>query len=76
MTLLYGVPGMFGNSRIKLDPAVLDKAQARAQALGYASIEEYLIHLIEQDARQGGGDTPQNMKQKILNQMKGLGYLE
>lgn len=57
--------------RLKLDADLLRRAQERARELGYASVEEYLTHLIEKDLTQL---TPEQ-DAAVVDRLKGLGYL-
>lgn len=59
--------------KIKLDSEIHRQALLRSQTLGYASIEDYVAHLIQRDAGSGGDE---RTKQKVLDQMKGLGYIQ
>ena len=61
---------MFG-PKIKIDPSLLERAQKRAQELGYGSLDEYLTHLIEQDLQKL---TPSE-DQAVQERLRGLGYL-
>lgn len=58
-------------SKIKLDSQLLKRAQQRAQEQGYASVEEYLTHLLEQDLQKLSPVEDQAVKERL----RGLGYL-
>ncbi len=65
---------MFGNRGIKLDRSILARARQRAIELGYASVQEYLTHLIERDTAQN--EPSADERQTIMDKLKGMGYLE
>ncbi len=57
--------------KIRLEPALLERARERAQKLGYPSLEAYLTHLIEKDLESISGEEEAALEQRL----KGLGYL-
>ncbi len=62
---------MFG-SKIKIDPALLDKARKYSEIAGYASVDEFITHLLERELAQlETADSEEEIKKKL----KGLGYL-
>jgi hypothetical protein len=64
---------MFGRNRIKLDPALYERAVRRAEALGYSSVDEYVTVLVERDQAAGEGAEGDD---ELLDRLKGLGYLD
>jgi hypothetical protein len=59
-------------SRVKIDPALLEKAARYAEAAGYATVEEFIEHAIEKEMAQlEGGDS----EEAIRKRLKGLGYI-
>lgn len=63
---------MFGPKKIKLDGKLFEKAKKCADSAGYASVEEFVKHLIELEAAklESGGD-----KEELEKRLKGLGYI-
>ncbi|MBS2034954.1 hypothetical protein JST97_08195 [bacterium] len=61
---------MFG-PKIRIEASLLQKAEKRAQELGYGSVDEYLSHLIEQDLQKL---TPAE-DEAVQERLRGLGYL-
>lgn len=62
---------MFG-TRIRIDPALLEKARRHASAAGYSSVEEFVHHALEKEiARLEGPDS----EEAIRKRLQGLGYL-
>ena len=64
---------MFSRKKIVIDPVLLERAAKRAADLGYASIAEFVEHLLERELATVGDA---QSKEKILEKMKGLGYLQ
>jgi hypothetical protein len=68
---------MFG-FRLKLEGELLEKASKCAEASGYASLEEFLLHTIEKEVNrllgpgEGGPETPEEVRKRL----QGLGYIE
>jgi len=59
--------------KIKLDPHLYERARQVAQAAGYASTEEFIVHLIEKElARIGPADDAKQVEERL----RGLGYIE
>jgi hypothetical protein len=63
---------MFGSNRVKLDPDLLARAKRCAGAAGYASVDEFVAHIVERAIREleDSGD-----EQELKRRLKGLGYL-
>lgn len=64
---------MFG-PKIKLDKALYDRAKRIAEAAGYASVDEFVVNLIEKELTKiegGPGD-----QEKLEERLRGLGYIE
>ena len=43
---------MFGSNRVKLDPDLLARAKRCASAAGYASVDEFVAHIVERAIRE------------------------
>lgn len=65
---------MLSRNRIRVDPAIFEVARNRAAAQGYASVEEYVTHLIELDTTDS--TVMDQDTESVIEKMKGLGYLE
>ncbi|MCZ6691501.1 MAG: hypothetical protein O7H41_18075 [Planctomycetota bacterium] len=63
---------MFGSPKVKIDPELFEKAKEAASRLGYASVEEFITHLIETAI---GGDGEAESDREIQERLKGLGYI-
>ncbi|MFH1539952.1 MAG: hypothetical protein ABIH66_13445 [bacterium] len=63
---------MFGQKNIKLDGETYEKAKKCAAKAGYASVEEFVKHLVELEAgKTESGDD----KEALEKRLKGLGYI-
>jgi len=60
-------------AKIKIDDNLLDRVRKVAVVAGYASAEEFIIHMIEKELEkvEQAGD-----EQQVIERLKGLGYLE
>ena len=59
--------------KIKIESSLFDRAKTAAETAGYSSVEEFIIHLIEQGIEQSGSD---NTDQQVSDQLRGLGYID
>lgn len=64
---------MFGKKGIVLDPGLLERAKQAAAKAGYASVDEYVAHLVERELNQSEdkGADAEDIKKKL----EGLGYI-
>ena len=66
-TVMFG-----GGNKIKIDKDLLDRVKQIAEVAGYASHEEFVMHIIEREIAQfeeAGSDDD------ITEKLKGLGYI-
>ncbi len=64
---------MFGNSnKIKLDGDLMDRIKRVADVAGYASHEEFVVHVIEKELAHFEGDDSDD---DITEKLRGLGYI-
>ncbi len=64
---------MFGSgNKIKLDPALLDRIKKVAEVAGYASHEEFIVHVLEKELAQF---EDAKSDADIVEKLKGLGYI-
>ncbi len=65
---------MFGSSSsIKLDKSLLERVKRCADAAGYSSPQEFVVHVIEKELAQieeGASD------EEIMSKLQGLGYID
>jgi len=64
---------MFGGSnKIKLDSELLDRIKRVAEVAGYASHEEFIVHVLEKElANFEGASSDEDITEKL----RGLGYI-
>lgn len=62
-----------GGNKIKLEPDLLDRIKRVSEVAGYASHEEFIIHILEKELAQfeEAGDSDED----IVEKLKGLGYI-
>jgi len=61
-----------GGNKIKLDKDLLDRVKHVAEIAGYASHEEFIVHIIEKELsnfEDGSSD------EEITEKLRGLGYI-
>lgn len=65
--------GAVGVAKIKLDDSLYDRVKKVAALAGYASPEEFIVHMIEKELEKlDPGDADE---QAVIERLKGLGYL-
>jgi len=63
---------MFGKKGIQIDPALMEKVKAAAAKAGYASVDEYVAHVLERElSRTDDASNDEDVKKKL----EGLGYI-
>ncbi|NIM19971.1 MAG: hypothetical protein GTO51_06975 [Candidatus Latescibacteria bacterium] len=63
---------MFGGHKIKLDVDMYERLKKVAEAAGYASVDEFVLHVLERElARLDEGGSDEDIKKKL----EGLGYM-
>ncbi len=65
---------MFG-SKVKLDKDLLKQCDLHAKAAGFSSVEEFIHHALD-SALKKANLTSSNDEKKVLDRLKGLGYIE
>ncbi len=66
---------MFGKKGIVLDPDLLERAKQAAAKAGYASVDEYVAHLVERELSQGDAPSGDADAEAIKKKLEGLGYI-
>jgi len=63
---------MFGQIKIKLDKALVERIRKFSQIAGYASPEEFITHALEKELAQlEDADSEEEIKKRL----QGLGYM-
>jgi hypothetical protein len=67
---------MFGTHKVKIEGTLLDQVKQCAEAGGYGSVDEFVLHVLEREVKkilpQGDGTS----KEIIRKRLQGLGYIE
>jgi hypothetical protein len=69
---------MFGSHKVKIEGELLDKVKQCTEACGYASVDEFVQHVLEKEVDkvlppgEGGGTSKEIVKKRL----QGLGYIE
>ncbi len=61
-----------GGNKIKLDKELLDRVKQIAEVAGYASHEEFIVHIIEKELAQF---EESSSNEDITEKLRGLGYI-
>jgi hypothetical protein len=66
------------SQKVKIEGELLEKAKQCAEASGYASVDEFVLHTIEKEVKRlspdHGGSA--ESKEKVTRRLQGLGYIE
>ena len=69
---------LFGSHKVKIEGELLEKAQQCAEACGYESVDEFVLHMLEKEIKKvlppDEGNTPS--KEVVKKRLQGLGYIE
>jgi hypothetical protein len=63
---------MFG-AKVAVEGDLLGRCKAHAKKAGYSSVEEFVAHALETALREA---SPAEDDQRVLERLKGLGYIE
>jgi len=61
-----------GGNKIKFEPALIERVKKIAEVAGYASHEEFIVHIIEKELAQFEGESSD---EDITEKLRGLGYI-
>jgi len=64
---------MFGKNKITLEKSLFDRVKAAAEKAGYASVDEFVSHVMERELSQGEGGN--RSEADVKKQLEGLGYI-
>jgi predicted dinucleotide-utilizing enzyme len=69
---------MFNSYKIKIEGELLEKVKHCAEASGYASVDEFVVHTLEKEIKRlltsTGADS--ESKEAVKKRLQGLGYIE
>lgn len=60
-------------AKLKIDDSLYDRVKRVSDVAGYASPEEFIVHIIEKELGKLESATDD---QEVVDRLKGLGYLE
>jgi hypothetical protein len=67
------------SQKVKIEGDLLEKAKQCAEASGYASLDEFVLHTIEKEVKRlaapEDGSSAES-KEKITKRLQGLGYID
>ena len=61
-----------GGNKVKIDKGLFERAQRYAQLAGYASVEEFIQHVLEKELSQIDDSASED---EIKKKLQGLGYI-
>lgn len=64
---------MFSAHKIKVDKGLYDRLAAAAERAGYATTDEFIVHVLEREA---AGPDNKTSDEEVEKQLRGLGYIE
>jgi len=69
---------MFGSHKVKLDGELLEKIKQCAEACGYSSVDEFVLHALEKEVNKvlPPSEKGNTSKEIIRKRLQGLGYIE
>ena len=67
---------MFGGSKIKLDDDLVAKLKLVAEAGGYESVEEFVVHVLEREVSKLLPSNDADTRDAVRKRLQGLGYIE
>jgi hypothetical protein len=62
---------VFGKNRINLEKDLLERVRAAAEKAGYASVDEFVAHVLERELSK----TEDGSAGDVKKQLEGLGYI-
>ena len=68
---------MFGSHKVKIEGELLEKVKQCADAAGYESVDEFVIHVLEKETNKVLPPDESNIsKEEVQKRLRGLGYIE
>ena len=63
---------MFGGTKVRLDKDLVTRLKRVSDTAGYATVDEFITHILEKELKQFEGD---DSDEDITNKLRGLGYI-
>jgi uncharacterized protein (DUF1778 family) len=67
---------MFGSIKVKVEGELYDRVKQCADAAGYESAEDFVLHVLEKETKKIVPDQSSASKEEIQKRLRGLGYIE
>ncbi|HEY7615610.1 MAG TPA: hypothetical protein VH744_02310 [Terriglobales bacterium] len=69
---------MFGSYKVKIEGELLERVQKCTEAAGYASIDEFVTHMLEKETSKilGPDQGSSPSQEAVKKRLRGLGYIE
>lgn len=68
---------MFGSHKVKIEGELLERAEKCAEAAGYSSVDEFVLHMLEKETKKILGDPGEAPSAEVVKKrLQGLGYIE
>ena len=66
------------SQKIKIEGELLDQAKKCAEAAGYSSVDEFVIHMLEKEVKKilGPEEGGEASKETVRKRLQGLGYID
>ncbi len=67
------------SQKVKIEGELLEQAKQCAEASGYASVDEFVLHTIEKEIKRLAppeDGTSAESKEKVTKRLQGLGYID
>ena len=64
---------MFGGNKLKINKDILERCRKCAEVAGYASVEEFVEHVLEKELKQI--ESAGSSDDAITESLRGLGYI-
>jgi hypothetical protein len=59
--------------KIKMESGLYDRAKRAAEVAGYSSVDEFIVHCVENELQKLKVD---EAEKQVADQLRGLGYIE
>ena len=66
------------STKVKIEGDLYEQAKQCAEAIGYSSVDEFVLHVLEKEIKKifPDGTGAAESKEKITKRLQGLGYIE
>jgi hypothetical protein len=65
------------SQKVKIEGELLEQAKKCAQAAGYSSVDEFVLHMLEKEVKKIlGSEGEEVSKEMVRKRLQGLGYID